>query len=208
MRQLQRVLAIATTAICLHACLCSAATVKSKWSRLKRQIKYGKEGEFKGTFEQGNKLLGEVNALVKEAKAKSPPYARIIDKEARKLRNALRLNKMILQVEKSEQKFNDGYEKALACQEKVKSMEQAQEASKRPFTEEELKTMDKQWESCLRIIKTLRGSIRSLRKNCHRLAGQYGRKWDEYERKLDQLKKIAEEARGDLRMRRQAFRKH
>ncbi|MEW6356449.1 MAG: hypothetical protein AB1696_08995 [Planctomycetota bacterium] len=200
-------LAILTALFCLHTCFCSADSVQTKWSALKRKLDYGKDGEFKGTLDEGNKLLGEIDALMKEAKDKNPPLVKIIDREADKLRDALKVNKMILTVENSEKTFNEKYETAVACQQKVKEMEQAQAASGKPFSDEELETMDQQWESCLKTLKTLRSSVQSLRKNCNRLAGQYERKWDEYERKVDQLHKIAEEARNDLRMRRQAMRK-
>lgn len=201
-------MALLSALFVLHACLCSADSVQTKWSALKRKIDYGKEGEFKGTLEEGNKLLGEITVLMKEAKDKNPPLVKIIDREADKLRDALKVNKMILTVENSEKTFNEKYETAVACQQKVKEMEQAQAASGKPFTDEELGTMDQQWETCLKTLKTLRSSVQNLRKNCNRLSGQYGRKWDEYERKVDQLHKIAEEARDDLRMRRQAMKRH
>jgi uncharacterized protein YukE len=74
------------------------------------------------------------------------------------------------------------------------------------LTEDELTAIDQEWETCLKIVKSLRATIQNLRRNCGRLSGDYSRKWDELERRVEELRNIAEKARDDLRLRRKATR--
>lgn len=186
-------------------CAVSAGeTVQSKWSVLKSKIKYGANGEFKGTLEDGRALLGQVRTLLKEAEGKNPALAKIIKDESRKLSDALDKNKKIVSVDQNEEKLNASYEEALACEKRVKEIVKAAEDKNVYLTEEELTTIDGEWEKCLKILKQLKATVRNLRKDCNRLSGEFDRKWDEFEGKVDRLRDIAEKARDELRMRRRA----
>lgn len=187
-----------------HCTILAADSVSSRWSKLRRKIDYGPDGEFKGSLEDGSKLLEQVKILMKDAKEQVPAVYKQIDRECKKLTDALKRNKMMLGVEKEEQILNAKYEQALACEQKVKSIEAKAQETGRPLRPDELDAIDGQWEDCLKLVKTLKSTIIKLRQNCRRLSGDYDRKWDEFDRKVDRLRDIAEKARDELRMRRRA----
>ena len=189
----------------LQCTVCRADSVASRWSKLRKKIDYGKSGEFEGTVEEGRAILAELKKLLKESKRGSGVYKQI-NREVHKLSKALTKNKMAMSVDKEEQSLENGYEQALACQEKVKSLEATAQQEGRLLTPAEMDTIDQQWGSCLKLVKRLKTTIIRLRKNCHRLKGDYHKKWDDYEKKIDRLRDIAMQARDDLRRRRKAKR--
>lgn len=182
-----------------------AASVASKWTKLRRKLDYGKSGEFDGTLAEGQKLLGEMKVLLKETKKGSSLY-RQIHRAIDELSHALKKNKMMLTVDKEDKALEYTYQQATACQEKVKEIEAKAQETGRLLTPEELTTIDRQWETCIKLVKKVKTTIIRLRKSCNRLSGDYEKRWDDYEKKVDRLRDIAEQAREDLRLRRKAKR--